>query len=77
MCRMQRSRSNFFTGKRIERTHDGLWARGAGGSHPAASASRLMESAGACSLGKMWLAIQISGVERDARTETVSGVRDQ
>ena len=29
MCQMQHSRSNFYTRKRIERAHDGLWSRGA------------------------------------------------
>ncbi len=29
MCQMQHARSNFYTRKRIERAHDGLWARGA------------------------------------------------
>jgi len=29
MCQMQHTRSNFYTRKRIERAHDGLWARGA------------------------------------------------
>ena len=29
MCQMQHARSNFFTRKRIERAHDGLWALGA------------------------------------------------
>ena len=29
MCQMQHARSNFFTRKRIERAHDGLWSRGA------------------------------------------------
>ncbi|MFM8708155.1 MAG: recombinase family protein, partial [Planctomycetia bacterium] len=29
MSQMQHARSNFYTRKRIERAHDGLWARGA------------------------------------------------
>ena len=29
MCQMQHARSNFYTRQRIERAHDGLWARGA------------------------------------------------
>lgn len=31
MSQMQHARSNFYTRKRIERAHDGLWARAGGG----------------------------------------------